>query len=203
MFEGLRHQCLLLEECIRQGGPIMVPLLLVSLVMWLLIFERVIVLGRLYRRPMHLAEALALIRQGKKVPAGGRQGVVGLLVSQFLGLRSGDTELDRFILDESVLTINHRLGASLTAIGVLAAIAPLLGLLGTVLGMIATFDVLSVFGTGNSKAMAGGISEALVTTQTGLLVAIPGLYMKHFLGRRATTLQERVAAAGMYLRRQL
>jgi biopolymer transport protein ExbB len=51
--------------------------------------------------------------------------------------------------------------------------------------------------------MAGGISEALVTTQTGLLVAIPGLYMKGFLDRRARTLQQRIAAVGFYLRRHL
>jgi hypothetical protein len=63
---------------------------------------------------------------------------------------------------------------------VLAAVAPLLGLLGTVTGMIATFDVLAVFGTGNAKAMAGGISEALITTQTGLLVALPDFTCKGF-----------------------
>jgi biopolymer transport protein ExbB len=78
-----------------------------------------------------------------------------------------------------------------------------LGLLGTVTGMIATFDVLSVFGTGNAKAMAGGISEALITTQTGLLVAIPGLYMKGFLDRRADNLIQRVQTVGYYLRRHL
>jgi biopolymer transport protein ExbB len=79
----------------------------------------------------------------------------------------------------------------------------LLGLLGTVTGMMATFDVLAVFGTGNSKAMANGISEALVTTQSGLLVAIPGLYMKSFLQQRAETVQQRLVLAGFYLRRHL
>jgi biopolymer transport protein ExbB len=64
---------------------------------------------------------------------------------------------------------------SLAVIGVLAAMAPLMGLLGTVTGMITTFDILAIFGTGNVKAMAGGISESLITTQTGLIVAIPGL----------------------------
>jgi biopolymer transport protein ExbB len=62
---------------------------------------------------------------------------------------------------------------------------------------------MSVFGTGNAKAMAGGISEALITTQTGLLVAIPGLYMKGFLDRRARNLQQRITAAGLFLRRHL
>ena len=85
----------------------------------------------------------------------------------------------------------------------LAAIAPLLGLLGTVTGMISTFDVMAVSGTGNAKAMAGGISEALITTQTGLLVAIPGLCMKDFLARRARNLQQQVSAAGFFLRRHV
>ena len=98
---------------------------------------------------------------------------------------------------------NRRLKAYLAVIGVLAAIAPLLGLLGTVTGMIAAFDVLAIFGTGNAKALAGGISEALITTQTGLLVAIPGLYMKGFLDRRADNLTQRITTVGYYLRRHI
>jgi len=78
-----------------------------------------------------------------------------------------------------------------------------MGLLGTVTGMIATFDSIAIFGTGNTRAMAGGISEALITTQTGLLVAIPGVYMKNFLVRRSEILKQRAASLGMYLRRQL
>ena len=128
---------------------------------------------------------------------------MSLLVSKFLSMRSGNKELDQFFLDETVISINHRLNNHLATIGVLVAIAPLFGLLGTVTGMIETFDVLAIFGTGNSKAMAGGISEALITTQTGLLMAVPGLYMKNFLTRRANNLQHRVATAGMYLRRNL
>ena len=89
----------------------------------------------------------------------------------------------------------------LAVIGVLATVAPLLGLLGTVLGMIATFDIIAIFGTGNAKAMAGGISQALITTQTGLLVAIPGLYMRSFLARRAENLKHRIASMGIYLQR--
>jgi biopolymer transport protein ExbB len=80
----------------------------------------------------------------------------------------------------------------LAVIGVLASIAPLLGLLGTVTGMMATFDVIALFGTGNARAMAGGISEALLTTQSGLLVAIPGLYMSIYLNRRAERLEDQL-----------
>jgi len=108
-----------------------------------------------------------------------------------------------------VIVIVSSLDRHLGLIGVLAALAPLLGLLGTVTGMIATFDIISIFGTGNARAMAGGISEALITTQTGLVVAIPGLYMSNFLNRRsenlkqriAENLKQRIASVGIYLRR--
>jgi biopolymer transport protein ExbB len=90
---------------------------------------------------------------------------------------------------------------NLAVIGVLAAIAPLLGLLGTVTGMMTTFNVISIFGTGNARAMAGGISEALLTTQSGLMVAIPGLYMSIYLNRRAERLEDQLDETVMTLRR--
>ena len=69
--------------------------------------------------------------------------------------------------------------------------------------MVTTFDIISVFGTGNTRALTGGISEALITTQMGLLVAIPGLYMSHFLARRAENLKHRISSVGMYLHRHV
>lgn len=203
MLDIFWYRYLLFEECFRQGGILMIPLLVLSSVMWVLIVERCLFLHRLHRKNMPLSTAAELIRDNRLPDPEVHTGAISILVARFIGLRSGQRELDRFILDESVLSVNHSLTDHLTFIGALASVAPLLGLLGTVTGMIGTFEVLSVFGTGNAKAMAGGISEALITTQTGLLVAIPGLYMYNFLRRRATNLQQRVAAAGLYLRRQL
>ena len=203
MFSLIQRNYLLFENYVRDGGPLMYPLLCISLIMWLLIMERTIFLGRLYRKNMSLSLAVQHLHDNTSPDPKQHRGVMTLLVNRFLSLRSGDPDLDRFILDESVLSVNHHLDNHLAAIGVLAAIAPLFGLLGTVTGMITTFDVLAIFGTGNSKAMAGGISEALITTQTGLLLAVPGLYMKNFLTRRANNLQHQVATAGMYLRRHL
>lgn len=194
---------LLLEDYLKTGGVVMLPLVAVSLVMWLLIVDRALFFRRLHRRNMNFSTAWEHV-DGNRMPDPGQYGgAISLLVARFLKARSGNPELDRFILDETVMCVNRGLTDYLSLIGVLAAVAPLMGLLGTVTGMIATFDVLAVFGTGNAKAMAGGISEALITTQTGLLVAIPGLYMKGFLDRRARTLKQRIAAAGYYLRRQL
>jgi len=124
-----------------------------------------------------------------------------LLVATFLKKRSHVSELDAYILDESVMSLVSSLDKYLSIISILASTAPLLGLLGTVTGMVATFDIISFFGTGNAKAMAGGISEALITTQTGLLIAIPGLYMSNFLKRRAERLKQGIASVGIYLKR--
>jgi biopolymer transport protein ExbB len=192
-----------LADYLRAGGVVMVPLILVSLVMWLLIVDRALFIRRLRRDDMNLEHALRLIGSGEPLEQGRHSGIITLLVIRFIAARSGVRELDRHILEEIIMGLQRSLSERLATIGVLAAIAPLLGLLGTVLGMVTTFDVMAVFGTGNAKAMAGGISSALITTQTGLLVAIPGLYMKAFLDRRATNLGKRLSAAGLYLRRHI
>lgn len=203
MIDVFVSQYLRLEEYFRTGGIIMVPLALVSLAMWLLIVDRTLFFRRLHRKNMNSQKAWEHVRDNRMPDPKKYRGVISLLVSRFLIRRSNERLLDKFILDETVMSINRSLNDYLAVIGVLAAMAPLLGLLGTVTGMIGTFDILSVFGTGNAKGMAGGISEALVTTQTGLLVAIPGLYMKGFLDRRARNLRHRVAQVGYYLMRQL
>jgi len=199
----IENGVMLMEDYLRTGGPVMIPLVVVSLLMWLLILERVFFFRRLQRRDMTSSTALEYVADGRLPDRRRYRGATGLLVTEFVCRRSGRRTLDRFVLDETVARIQRTLTSHLSVIGVLAAISPLLGLLGTVMGMITTFDVLAVFGTGNARAMAGGISEALITTQTGLLVAIPGLYMKGFLDRRAGRLEQRLGAVGLYLRRHL
>ncbi|WP_459918640.1 MotA/TolQ/ExbB proton channel family protein [Desulfocicer niacini] len=191
-----------MESYIRSGGEVMYPILLVSFIMWMLIINRVYVMRKLFIKNIPRIEAGQLI-QKNQMPHKKYQGANSLLVREFLSQRTGDRDLDGFILDETVLRLTSEMDRHLALIGVLSGVAPLLGLLGTVVGMMATFDVITVFGTGNAKAMAGGISVALITTQTGLLVSIPGLYMSGFLKRRANNLKHRISATGMYLRRFL
>jgi biopolymer transport protein ExbB len=193
----------LMTDLIRAGGVVMVPLVILSLVMWLLILERAFFFRRLYKKNMNSTTALSLVRENALPDPKRYRGAVSLLVTEFIQNRSGSAQLDRHLLDAAVARINRRMTRSLAVIGVLAAMAPLMGLLGTVTGMITTFDVLAIFGTGNAKAMAGGISESLITTQTGLIVAIPGLYMKGFLDRRAEHLSQRIQRMGLYLKRHL
>ncbi len=99
-------------------------------------------------------------------------------------------------LQESMLEEMPRLERYLSTLQVLAVISPLLGLLGTVTGMINTFQVITVFGTGDPRLMSGGISEALVTTQAGLGVAIPIMLIAHFLKRRVAGVLDDMDAKG-------
>jgi biopolymer transport protein ExbB len=101
------------------------------------------------------------------------------------------------VVEEKILAEQGKLERFLSIIGVLASIAPLLGLLGTVTGMIDTFRAITLFGTGDPRMMSTGISEALVTTQAGLGIAIPLLLAHHFLKRRVALLVADMEECGM------
>jgi biopolymer transport protein ExbB len=96
------------------------------------------------------------------------------------------------VMFEKLLHARTRLQRALPFIAVSAASAPLLGLLGTVTGIINTFKLLTVFGSGDVKMLSGGISEALITTEFGLIVAIPTLLSHAFLSRRARAVTDRM-----------
>jgi biopolymer transport protein ExbB len=83
-----------------------------------------------------------------------------------------------------LMEYKHKVERFIGAIATSAAIAPLLGLLGTVSGMISTFMMMTIFGTGDASTVSGGISEALITTELGLIVAIPSLIISALLSRR-------------------
>jgi len=91
-------------------------------------------------------------------------------------------------MDEIVTVASQRLNRGLPILAIFAAVSPLLGLLGTVTGMIETFQVITLFGAGDPRLMSGGISQALITTQLGLAVAIPLLLIHSFAQSRANTL---------------
>ena len=93
-------------------------------------------------------------------------------------------ELVEEVMFESILGAQPRLERFLNVIAVTAATAPLLGLLGTVTGIIKTFKLMEVFGAGDPKPLISGISEALITTELGLILAIPALIAHALLSRR-------------------
>ena len=99
-----------------------------------------------------------------------------------------DTETLEMRLGEAILEERPKIDRFVGWIKVIAAVAPLMGLMGTVIGMIATFQAITLFGTGDPKTMAGGISQALVTTVLGLTVAIPTVLLHAIVSARATAI---------------
>ena len=190
-----------LLEFAKTGGWVMIPVAFTSLLMWTLIGERLITFRRLGRRDMELQAALHAA-QGAPTNSFG-YGLRATLVRNFTRQRTGEVDLDRRILQECAMRMEPIIERNLSMIGTLASVAPLLGLLGTVSGMITTFLVIAQLGTGNARPLAGGISEALVATQAGLLVAIPGLFASVALRRRATKLSNRLDETRLLLQHQL
>ncbi len=115
-----------------------------------------------------------------------------------------DMETLELAIDEAILKETPKLERLQGGIKLLAAVAPLLGLLGTVTGMIETFQAITLFGTGDPKLMAGGISQALITTVLGLVVAIPLLFMHSLVASRSRVLIQLLdeQSAGMIARGQ-
>jgi biopolymer transport protein ExbB len=184
-----------------QGGWVMVPMVIASVAMWALILERLRTYHRLAGKDIEKVDALWAIDQNA-LPDD-RRGLRATVMRRFLAARTGRPQVDALVFEQMSERMRRTLNSRLAIIGVLAAIAPLLGLLGTVLGMIQTFEVISVFGTSNARAMAGGISVALITTQTGLIIAIPGLFISGSLSRRAARLESALDEFTLSVRRVL
>ncbi len=103
------------------------------------------------------------------------------------------------IVSEQILHESAHLNRFGAFIMVIAAVAPLLGLLGTVTGMISTFDIITEFGTGDPKLLSGGISIALVTTEVGLAVAIPALIFGNLLSGWAESIKDEMEKAALHV----
>jgi len=167
-----------LAERIRQGGVIGYIIIALGLLGLLLVLWRLAVLlllGRRVRRQLKAGQARADNPLGRLLQAA-REGAQ--LHAEALQLR----------LDELILKEIPGLRRGLKTVGIFAAVAPLLGLLGTVTGMIATFQSITLFGTGDPRLMSGGISQALVTTELGLVAAIPLVLLHSFLSGRSNQL---------------
>lgn len=128
---------------------------------------------------------------------------LGRVLSAYEENRRLDVEALERKLDDAVLQEVPALDRGLNTLKVLAAVAPLIGLLGTVIGMILTFQAITLWGTGDPKIMAGGISQALVTTAQGLIAAIPLLLLHSLASGRARLVQEVLEeqSAGLVARR--
>ncbi len=122
---------------------------------------------------------------------------VGPVMARMIEISEQPSDQVEETLYEQLMGVQSQAGSLLPVIAVTAATSPLLGLLGTVSGMIATFNLITVFGSGDPKPLAGGISEALVTTLFGLIVAIPALILHAFLSRRAQGIVQTTECLGL------
>ena len=170
-----------LWERLEQGGIIGYIILALGGVTLILILERTISLGR----EGHKIKAQLRDETPRPDNALGR-----VLQVYYEDPTLGTESLESLEahLDEAVLKQIPRIERGLSMIGILAAVAPLLGLLGTVVGMIDTFQSITLFGAGDPRIMAGGISQALVTTQLGLAVAIPTILLHTLLSNKSNRL---------------
>ncbi|TXH73022.1 MAG: MotA/TolQ/ExbB proton channel family protein [Thiothrix sp.] len=173
-------------EVIIAGGVMMIPIILASIVALAIIFERFWALRRSKVMPVadvEMARQLAAAGQVSKnaIDNLGSNSVVGSVLAT--GLASSN--LPRHVMKENVEEAGrhavHRLERYLPALATIGSISPLMGLLGTVFGMISSFSQISKAGAGDPAAVAGGISEALITTAAGLVVALVAVIFHRFL----------------------
>ena len=189
-----------LVDSFFKGGPMMWPLFLCSLIAVGIIIDR---LWGLFRVPDEQKGEEELNAAEETLKAQGEEGAVdhfrqgrGVLNYIFATLLK---RYDTLILEnrtdiedmrqELILVTEESgvdyLGRGLNALGTIGVLAPLMGLLGTIMGMIRAFDAISRAGAGDPAAVASGISEALITTASGLIVAIPTIFFHRYLSRRA------------------
>ncbi len=187
----LTHRTSLLEQ-LRAGGPIIWPILAIAVVAIFIVIERILFLNRVRGDTDRLLGAVNdLAAQGDwdgctrlADKYQGRDWPVVSVIRAGLAARHEERETLESVLQEAILRELPRLERFLSGLSIMGAVAPLLGLLGTVTGMIETFRVITLHGTGDPKLMSGGISEALVTTELGLAVAIPIMLLHTYLSRR-------------------
>lgn len=173
-------------ELVQAGGWLMIPILLCSVVAAGISVERFWTLRPEQVAPRDLlTQVWTWIRNNEMDSSRLREVKSGSPLGQILAAGITSHRRGRDVMKESIEEVAnhvvHELERYLNTLGTVAAITPLLGLLGTVIGMIKVFTAIQLVGTGNAAVLAGGISEALITTAAGLTVAIPSLFFhRHF-----------------------
>lgn len=184
-------------EIVASGGWLMLPILLSSVVALAICIERLVALKATKIAPEGLVQTLfQQIKEGKmsgsKLRALSGSSPLGhVLAAGLLNAKGGREAMKESIRDAGSQVV-HELERFLNTLGTIAMVTPLLGLLGTVIGMISVFTEIVTQGTGNAAGLAGGISQALITTAAGLTVAIPSLVMHRYLHGRVDAIVVRM-----------
>ncbi|MDX1573545.1 MAG: MotA/TolQ/ExbB proton channel family protein [Methylophaga sp.] len=167
-----------LKERIQQGGWIGYIIIALGIIGLLMALIRFVMLFKAERG----------VRKQQKQTTPDHKNPLGRILSVYDEKHADDVETLQLKLDEAILRETPAIERGLVTLAILAAVAPMLGLLGTVSGMIETFQSITLFGTGDPKLMSGGISQALVTTELGLAVAIPILLIHSALSSKSNRL---------------
>lgn len=180
-------------EIVQAGGWLMLPIILCSIIAIAIVIERFWTLNPARIAPRNvLAEVWGKIKHNQLDAVRLRELRLSSPLGQILAAGLVNFKAGRSIMTESIEQaashVVHDLERYLSTLGTIALITPLLGLLGTVLGMIRVFSEIMAQGTGNANALAGGISEALITTAAGLCVGIPALMFYRIFLRRVESL---------------
>ena len=180
-------------DLIKAGGWLMAPLVACSLVATIIIIERLLALRRVRVLPEQLLNILrGWVERGVTSPEDMKSlplnSPLGRIVATGLDYRHRNREIRRERIEDTGRHIVHELERFLSPLGTIAAISPLLGLLGTVAGMIKIFQIVSVQGNSNFSLLSVGIAEALLTTAAGLTVAIPSLLFYRYFHARVDAL---------------
>ncbi len=180
-------------EIVKAGGIVMVPIILCSIVAMAIILERLWTLREARVVPAELTDKVWRWVENRaltntQIQALQQHSPLGRVLAAGLANRNRDRAVMIEAIEDAGRHVAHDLERYLNTLGTIAAVTPLLGLLGTVTGMIRTFKAITVAGIGNPTAMAGGIAEALITTAAGLLVAIPALVAYRYLRGRVDAL---------------
>jgi len=180
-------------ELFRAGGPLMWIILVCSLVALTIIFERILTLRKKQVVPASLrTQIVDLAKSGsvsdEKIEVIREHSPLGSIYAAGLANLPYGKETMREAIEEEGKQVVHSLGRYLNALGAIASITPLIGLLGTVIGMIKVFTAITANGVGDPTVLSGGISEALITTAAGLSVGIPCLMFYRYFRSHITEL---------------
>jgi biopolymer transport protein ExbB len=180
-------------EWVIKGGPIMAPILLCSVISLGIIVERCLSLRRNRILKYEVLQRIEELLRDRKIPEATTlckrypSSMTRILLAAILNHDKSRQEIKEIIEDAGRHEVPV-LERYLTVLGTIASISTLLGLLGTITGMIKTFNVIAALGYGHPEALAGGISEALITTAAGLGVAIPTVVLYNFFTSKVDAL---------------
>ena len=191
-------------ELIVAGGWVMFPIILCSVLALTLVVERIWTLQEKRITPPQLVEQIITLYEQNRINDEAIEKLyinspLGRILAVGLRNRNGPRDIMKESIEEEGRQVALDLERYLNTLGTIASITPLLGLLGTVIGMIKVFAVITSLGVGDPKILADGISEALITTAAGLSIAIPSVMFYRYLRGRVDELLLKMEAQAIYL----